>query len=72
MVRFGTGTGDGDFGSIAAKQLFLRMKASILTSGTTKFAVILGQQVRARFMVASLALWFVPHLITDHEVIADV
>ena len=47
VVRFGTRTSDGDFGSIAAKQLLLHMKASMLTSGTTKFAVILGQQVRA-------------------------
>ena len=47
VVRFGTRTSDGYFGSIAAKQLVLRMTVSILTSETTKFAVILGQQVRA-------------------------
>ena len=46
MVRLGTGTSDGDVGSIAAKPLLLGMTASILTSGTTKFAVVLGQQVR--------------------------
>ena len=47
VVRFGTRTSDGYFGSVAAKQLLLRMKANLLTSGTTKFAVVLGQQVRA-------------------------
>ena len=47
VVRFATRTSGGDFGSVAAKQLLLRMKASMLTSGTTKFAVVLGQQVRA-------------------------
>ena len=47
VVRFGTRTCDGHFGSIEAKQLLLRMKAKLLTSGTTKFAVVLGQQVRA-------------------------
>ena len=47
VVRFGTGFTDGYLGSIASQQLVLRMTASILTSETTKFAVILGQQVRA-------------------------
>ena len=47
VVRFGTGTSDGYLGSIAVQQLVLRMTASILTSETTKFVVILGQQVRA-------------------------
>ena len=72
MLRFGTSTGDGGFGSIAAKPLLLRMTASIFTSGTTKLAVILGQQVRAPLMVASLALWFVSHLRADDEVVADI
>ena len=67
VVRFGTSTGDGDFGSIAAKKLFLRMTASILTSETTKFAVILGQQVRAGLFHGSIL-----GLHTDHEAIADV
>ena len=49
VVRFGTSTGAGDFGSIAAKPLVLRTTASILASGTAKFAVILGQQVRDPF-----------------------
>ena len=62
VLRFGTSTGYGGFGSIAAKPLLLRMTASIFTSGTTKLAVILGQQVRAPLMVASLVLWFVSHL----------
>ena len=47
VVRFGTSTGDGYFGSVGDTQLVLRMTASILTSGTAKYAVILGQQVRA-------------------------
>ena len=46
VVRFGTSTSNGHFDSIATKPLLLRMTASILTSGTTKFAVVLGQQVR--------------------------
>ena len=46
VVRFGTSTSNGHFDSIATKPLLLRMTASILTSGTTKFAVILGLQVR--------------------------
>ena len=46
VVRFSTSTSVGDFGSIAAKQLLLCMTASVLTSGSTNFAVVLGQQVR--------------------------
>jgi len=46
VVRFDTSTGVGDFGSVAAKQLLMSMTASVLTSGSTKFAVVLGQQVR--------------------------
>ena len=73
-MRFGTSTSDGDLGCIAAKPLLLHMKASILTSGTAKFAVILGQQVRAPFMVASLTpvdCLFLTFILTN-EVFADV